>query len=384
MNIQQVRFECPSDWLSTDPLSGQNQKIFNVIKRSVEKIGLTFSRIDSERFADFAPRFADCHTLLISVHSVGVAPNVIRLKETYLPGYYYLDRTGYSGWAEISNNTEIQTLARNHKDNDDIALLTKIRNDKLSSNASKYNQSEYDLDSALNKYKRIIFFPLQTTDDAVARLSFVGQLKLLEWVAKSSDDFGYTLIVKSHPLCTSHYVKSTLNKIQSFYKNVRISTGSINQLIRLAKLVVTVNSSVGFESLLLGTTVVVAGKSDYGFLCQEIHSEKDVARILSSPPELNVAEVRSALAYYLSDYCINSNDALGVEKKIKNYLNTDIRLMNDLKDSSRYLLSSISKYIASDEILRRNLASGREELNSQSSSASLLKLVFDRIRMKCS
>src|SRR5687768_7679752 len=140
MSIARIIFEHPEGWLSdiSDPISGQHCRCKETFHQAAHELGLDIETRISRPSADFAPRVSRPDTILVSMHTVGIAPNVARLKESYLPGYYYLDRTGFSGWAELAFNVDLQTRAASkYNMKTSSVFLDKVRAEKLNKDTSK-------------------------------------------------------------------------------------------------------------------------------------------------------------------------------------------------------------------------------------------------------
>lgn len=130
-------------------------------------------------------------------------------------------------------------------------------------------------DALLGRRRRIAVFPLQLADDAnLLRHSPYGSLvEAVRDVVPRLADAGYVTIVKEHP--AARFRPQTLidnaearSAVREFGDAVlwlgAEEKGIANaQLLALADLVVTINSSVGFEALLHDRTVTVLGEAAY-------------------------------------------------------------------------------------------------------------------------
>lgn len=356
MGFDRVVLEYPVGWVdpNSDPLSGQHSKCLETIKTAASELSLGFSTRVGLRMADFAPRIAPANTLLISVHTVGIAKNVVRLKESYLPGYYCFDRTGYSGWAELAFNSKMQALAKNYRRAECANFVSKIRDDKLKYNSSKYQQAELEV-NAINFIKKpYILLALQTTDDIVARLSNVRQDLLSVLIAEKIKPLGINLYIKRHPFCRDKHVECSINKLACEYDFVYLTDKSVNELIPDAKAVITVNSGVGFEALVMGVPVAVAGKSDYSPVAKQLYSENDVQTFDIDQITRCADTVDSYLYFYLNEYCMRIGDVEYVKNKLIKWTNDEYSSMSDIAEYFDDYIEYVQEYISELEWQRRN------------------------------
>lgn len=353
MGFERVIFEYPTGWIdvNSDPLALQHQRCLENIKNASCDLGLDFETRICPRMADFAPRFAPRNVLYISVHTVGVAENVVRLKESYLPGYYYFDRTGYSGWAELAYNVELQQKAVNYISEDQSIFLKELRAEKILLNISKYPQSiqTYNYVQSRQPY---IFLALQTSDDLVSRLALTNQLMLAEVMAEKINGTGLNLLIKKHPFCRDSNVDRVLNKLKREYDCVKITQESVNSLIVDAKCVVTVNSGVGFEALIMGKPVVTAGRSDYSFVTKKISDNFDIQLFDSIKDKFDFISSEKFICFFLKEYCLNINDINKTKKLIYKWMDDTYSSMTDLSNFYSLILDETQKYMADLEKMR--------------------------------
>lgn len=352
MSFDRIVFEYPDGWLypGSDPLSRQHLQCFETIKLAADQLGLGFLARTSLRMADFAPRIAPDNSLLISAHTVGIAKNVVRLKESYLPGYYYFDRTGYSGWAEIAYNRDVQNQAISYSF-DNAEFLKKIKDEKVKSNSSKYPQNSAA--ASILSEKPYIFLALQTTDDFVARLANIDQIQLAYLLAQKAHEQSMQLIVKRHPLCSDRKIEQSITRLASEFNCVSLTDESINILIPAAKAVATVNSGVGFEALIMGVPVITAGRSDYSFVTDQLLSEHDLRHLDNVENISKFSNVDNYLCYYLKNYCLHYLDVENAKRLIKRWESDEFSSMYDILSKNCMILDDIQRYMAELEKMRR-------------------------------
>lgn len=355
MSFRKIVLEYPVGWIDSDPLARQHLKCIEAIRAAASELGLAFDTRTSLRLADFAQRFSPDDTLLISVHSVGVSRNVVRLKESYLPGYYYFDRTGYSGWSELAYNKKLQQEAIEYNPSDYSGFVRDLREIKIKDNSSKYTQNKGCLDIELIKDTSYIFLALQTSDDLVARLAVMNQLELAKLLAAKAKELKYKLIIKRHPLCSDRSIELSINKLKRKFDSVVISKSSVNSLISCAKAVITVNSGVGFEALVMGVPVITAGRSDYSFVTGQIFDNNDISKIDTKISQFDEVKANRFVAYYLKNYCLNIEEVESAKSLIIKWMSRDYSSMVEISEYCGVVLEDSQKYLAELENQRRRL-----------------------------
>ena len=109
-------------------------------------------------------------------------------------------------------------------------------------------------------YGNYIFVPLQLSNDTQTLLNsrFNSTQEFIDFVEENfySSSFSehYNLVFKVHPMDLSKY---------TFDKKSIQSTGATDILIKKSKLLITINSTVGFEALSTNVPVIVYGNSFY-------------------------------------------------------------------------------------------------------------------------
>ena len=212
----------------------------------------------------------DKDTFYVSYHKISDLPNVYTLKRAYIPYYYYLDSMGYSGWSEVCN-MEIPKVE---------VTKNKIQ-EYLDNKVSKYKQNgEFNLD------KPFVFVPLQIESDEVSKLGWMSSYELAQMCVNRFD----TVVVKPHPGGNQKAPKGAIE-----------THASIHSILPKADKVCTVNSGVGFEALMYGKPVYVAGESDYMRVCNIVKEEADFDKE-------GVYDVENFLHYMLNYQFLHIND----------------------------------------------------------------------------
>jgi len=163
-------------------------------------------------------------------------------------------------------------------------LKRKLYHKYISKEQEEYNEIGWVIKSSfsklfhrklLNRYyikpesqnDNYIYFPFHVPGDTqlLARSPmFQFQECLVEYLSRSIP-FGHKLYIKEHPAAVGGYQNSIIKKLIKECGNICLVHPQTNshELIKNSSLVVTVNSSVGFEALLQNKKVLVVGKSYY-------------------------------------------------------------------------------------------------------------------------
>ena len=115
-------------------------------------------------------------------------------------------------------------------------------------------------------YKPYYLFPMQVTSDSQVLLnSNVSLLDAVGIAMKESSENNVNLIIKPHPAELDSTIYSRIHKQ---YPQAIILNGDIKEMIRYAEKIITINSTAGLESILLGKKVEFLGKSFYRYFSQ--------------------------------------------------------------------------------------------------------------------
>jgi len=199
----------------------------------------------------------------------------------------------------------------------------------------KSKKNKYLLQSKGSLPKNYVFLPLQVTTDSQLILNSPWIktphhfISVVEEAFKKIDP-DITLVIKEHPMEDPNISFNDLSK--KFPEIYWASSYPLEELIKNAKLIVNINSSVGFQSLLFGKSVVCLGNALYArqglaFLC---HKEEDLYNICKKALENrpNMILVGQFAKTLYTDYCvqytrgaIQKSDIDAMAKKIVNLIN---------------------------------------------------------------
>lgn len=141
---------------------------------------------------------------------------------------------------------------------------------KLLSYDKKLDLSEYNrFLTTTEDLSGFIFLPLQVTSDTQIKLhSKLNNIDAIRYSLELAGQRGLPLIVKLHPAETS---KKTIDEILKLKRLFFFHTSNENTLalVKRARLVITINSTVGLEAKIFGKEVVVLGDAFYSAFNEE-------------------------------------------------------------------------------------------------------------------
>jgi len=259
------------------------------------------------------------NTIIFSYHSIGDEnDSIIRWKEGYLYNMITYDTKGYSGWSSLCD-MDINEVIKNVKDEHADNFFNTFVINYIKNNYSKYKQPDIDNFIFPNKF---IFFPLQTIHDTVMEHSYFKPLDLIKRIIEILSNKNINIVIKKHPKCNN---KELFDLLEFYVKRNKIILyeGSIHNAISKATTIYTINSGVGFESLLHLKPVVTFGKSDYMQMTRNI---KNLECICKEP------------FYYLND----ENKKL-IKKFIYFYINETSFFIDDEDSIDSFIYKTIQR-----------------------------------------
>lgn len=177
----------------------------------------------------------------------------------------------------------------------------------------KYNKHKIDhvrrQDFHLSLPKKFIFVPFQVGFDSQVILnsphidSMYELYRWIEFIVENIGDESLVFVVKEHPSDPCIYE-------ELYHKNTRIlfSNRNTQELIECADAIITVNSSVGLESLMFHKPVIVLGDACYKIegMTQEASSKEELISVVEGLSDwtVDVPLIEKFLDYLRQDYCI--------------------------------------------------------------------------------
>ena len=258
----------------------------------------------------------------ISYHTFSDNPNPRRLhiQESTLSGRCSVDTQGFAGYSSLAHNfvpidkaLQDESMAKINEHYED-KILKYIEN-----NSSKYVQNQEDF-TLSGDY---VFLAQQITTDIVSRLAWMDGLQLMNALINYYGNSDTRIVVKRHPYCNNYLMQRELKRLEQAGKIV-ISNASIHSLIKNAKIVFTVNSGVGFESLMHLKPVIVTGKCDYAYAVSGIAKNTDeLFNILSSNISSDKDKILAFLFYYYNKFTIEPTQQ-AIHSRLQEWLSEDM------------------------------------------------------------
>jgi len=182
--------------------------------------------------------------------------------------------------------------------------------------------------SKIDLNKEYVFIPLQVNYDSQI-IYFSPWIKSMqqffEVINSIANEFDFDFIFKAHP---SDKVTNYQNLIKKAKKNVLFATNPTQELIKNAKAIITINSSVGIESLLFEKKVITLGDAFYNIkgIVKHATSKEELINILKNLNnwEIDKKLIKNFLGYLYYEYLIPSswkNPTKEHFKKLTNRIN---------------------------------------------------------------
>lgn len=289
-----VDVETPFYLLQPVPMAGEYRAALRNTLLACATFGVPVAMV-SAGAARSAPR-DEKRTIRLSFHTHGDEVNWRHIKDSHVPGRFYFNQSGYSGWLELSDAQRRNVDDASATPSFDPALLTGARR-------SKYEQPT---DGA-----RIpaggIFYPLQMLDDTVAQHQRLAPLDVLQAAAECADA-ARPLIIKRHPRCTNDAVSAALDELRQT-EAVHIVDAPIEQLLEACAVVLTANSSVGFSALCCYKPVITFAASDYEICTRAVGTLAELTDALRQPAwSVDKARYERFLSVFFSELTIALDD----------------------------------------------------------------------------
>lgn len=333
-------FEYPVDWLK-DNKTHQISFIQNIIKGCLE--------LETELvciptlFPSYGVKRLSPKNLLISFHSFENPNNVLSYKEAPINGLFSLDRTGYAGWSDISLNFDYYKQKIEKITTIDIEQTLSYFQNQLIEGDSKHPQ--------LNENKKLpndyILFPLQVRTDSVAAHANLDMVEVLKKASYFSKKYKKNLVVKVHPYCNSEVVKAIQFIETEENPYLYTSNAHIIKLIKNADKILSCNSGVSLEALILGKDVSCFGKSEWYEITNKIENYTDLEEVFTSSPKLELTSFQKKyLTYLLKYYWVRSDDI----STIKKILAKHVLSLATQNDSSSDIYSELTANLLDKQI----------------------------------
>jgi len=168
--------------------------------------------------------------------------------------------------SKINKLTKIKYLLIERKRDDFLSIV--MSNLKSFINTIRYGSLKVLDKQNFELEKDFIFFPLQVNNDTQLVCygnSFTSNVNIIKEISGIIQKLDPTcrILIKIHPDERDSRENYKIKKIVNELSNCFISNKSTTELIKNSKFTITINSSVGFEAILLQKPVVVLGNSLY-------------------------------------------------------------------------------------------------------------------------
>ncbi len=141
---------------------------------------------------------------------------------------------------------------------DGVPFIKKISN-KLLLRRPSY---KYSLELPTGDF---VFFPLQVSSDSQILInSDIGLVDAILLANEYAIEKNCSLVIKPHPAENNPTFIKKLNQLSHFYSFFLVNAGTF-ELLSKCKLAITINSSVGLESLIIGKDVTFLGRSFFRY-----------------------------------------------------------------------------------------------------------------------
>ena len=228
----------------------------------------------------------------------------------FLPNRFVIDKKGVNFYNSVPRNKEFFLNYHNDKPLPTDLIPRQPRNAKKFNNLKK--------ETLPQKY---IFIPFQVDYDTQILL-FSPWIKSMEelflLMKEIAEKLEINIVFKEHPSSKKEYPK--LHKIANNSKYIQFANAYPTQeLIQKANTIITINSSVGIESLLFNKKVITLGEAFFNIedIVKHANNKNELIHILENLEDWDINKnlIQNFLKYLYWDYLIDKNlDKKSVEK----------------------------------------------------------------------
>jgi hypothetical protein len=316
----EVVLETPRGWMNGGGNSKFTRSLYMNISMMLNQLGIPTVGYVVTKEHSFLKRNVNSNQLCFAFHSADRElkenTSIIRIKESYLPPYYTFDATGFSGWAQLANDSNVFLKCLERDKVTAMRFVTDLRKRIFKNKVSKYAQPE--------NYKRptntpFVFHPMQIdSDPVVMEHSYIPHRTLLENLIKLALETKVPLVIKRHPRCPNREIEKLLGELSARQSPLIIITDtSVIDLIRDSQAVVVINSGAGMEALVQGKPVYAAGHSEYSYVCHRVSEERDLKNAFLDPKsKTDPVTLAKFIDFYFNEYCVNASDPRHIQSHI--------------------------------------------------------------------
>lgn len=267
----------------------------------VKVIELPLWRINYERIMKTVDEVDLYYIPHHSEQSFGAHPRFRFYMQMCIPEIFSID---HKGWCAGASHYPINPV-----DYTDDAAFNYFKK-RIELNQSKFAQPSGEVfPKDVKELSDFIFFPCQLPHDQTIKYhSTVRVEQALEMTLEWAHSRNKTVIVKGHPANPGSMQPLFDICRKSKCSAIWIDNVSIHELIRKSKLVVCVNSGVGFETILHEKPIAIFGDADYDSVAYKISKDKfttDLDNAYHSAPNVALYK-RFMTAWYGTHFDTNN------------------------------------------------------------------------------
>lgn len=259
--------------------------------------------------------------------------DIVYVENGFFPNTTYVDNEGVNANCSLSRNPIFYTQLNMHHD---LRSLPTGIIPRASIKGRVYTDSTHELP------ERYVFVPFQSNGDSVIIknspwIKNMWQLfEVLVKVTKQIADKDIVFIIKEHPSCKVDYKSLYRYLVKHPELNIVFKNDILTEtLIKNAQAVFTINSFVGFESLLFSVPVIAAGDEAYCVdgLVRKVKNTNELVEaldlILGEDWKPNTLLRDHFLLYIYNEYLIKGSENQVSDFHIKDMAMRIQRTMND-------------------------------------------------------
>ncbi|MEM1386090.1 MAG: hypothetical protein AAF748_06930 [Pseudomonadota bacterium] len=284
---------CAAGWLKS--VQEGKHDFFRKLIRHVTLNGMTSRLVAAEGHAARL-MMEQNHLHLMVGCPPGYGPGRLHAHPSHIWGFWYFDEIG----ADLHSSLR---FARFHPDEIDREKAEYFFNGVASymtrENVSKRAQPAR-LEQPLAAAAAVIF--CQQIELGQERTHYLTTEQMVRVTATTHSN--ETVYLKPHP-DQPKLVRKALFDLAAQYPNIRVLDASVHDLVQASQVVVTQNSSAGFEALLQQKPVITCGKSDYWHATLTPRNETDLKdALVYGPDAMSDFQYAKFLYWFLDRNCL--------------------------------------------------------------------------------
>jgi len=278
------------------------QNLFEIMKEE----NIPYRKVILKAHTNLLKEYDTATEIYLAYHKNSIKRNnAYSIKEAYTLEEMYFDKHGYSGWSEMANNKNLFDETQNVNLDNAKKFVNEFFEIYKKNKLTKYEQS--NLKTKLPS--KFVLVALQVDNDTVNQLAYIQTYDLARFVLNAYKNSEYSVLIKPHPRDS----KFNISKVGC--NNNNVVRDSLDCLLPKASAVYTVNSGVGFESLLYGKKVFTAGHNDYHWVTTKVKTFNDIKSNIDAF-DVDNDKILKFLYYYLNEYVVKYNDKDKIRNKI--------------------------------------------------------------------